>query len=73
MKGYAEAHGRIEAEARYTQAQTIRIAVWGSPDDVRALEPRRRSQGVQPLDDDFDETGLAEELASFGFIEVPRE
>lgn len=48
-------------------ATTVRIAVWGKPDDMRALRPGARSTG--PIE--YDETGLAEELASFGFIEVP--
>lgn len=49
-------------------ASAVRIAIWGKPEDMRALQPG----GRRPLtEDDFDETGLAEELASFGFIEVP--
>ena len=46
----------------------VRIAVWGKPEDIRALRPGARSASGKI---EYDETGLAEELASFGFIEVP--
>lgn len=50
----------------------MRLAVWGKPDDIAAL--RRGRPGAAPLtDDDYDEDGLAEQLAALGFYEVPRD
>lgn len=49
-------------------ASAVRIAVWGKPEDMRALRPGARAN---TRDIQYDETGLAEELASLGFIEVP--
>lgn len=53
-------------------AQTVRIAVWGKPEDMNTLRPQRRRDAEPITEDDYDETGLAEEMASFGFVEVPR-
>lgn len=48
----------------------IRTAVWGSPDDMKRLRPEGR---FAPEDDEDYERDLAEDLASFGFVEVPRQ
>jgi hypothetical protein len=58
----------VEAEDRFAMVSAVRIAVWGKPEDIRALRPGARSASGKI---EYDETGLAEELASFGFIEVP--
>jgi len=58
----------VEAEDRFAMACAMRIAFRGSEADMRALRPGARSNSP---DIEYDETGLAEELASFGFIEVP--
>lgn len=60
-----------EAEQRYDLALTVRAAMAEKPDAVNALRPRPRHHQDDPTDDDFDETGLAEELASLGFYEGP--
>lgn len=77
MRSYAEALADNIALDRYAAAQAIRIAVWGKPDDMNRLRPSQPRRGPReahnPDDDEFDETGLAEELASFGLIEVPRD
>ena len=58
----------MEAEDRYHAAQVLRVTIWGTPAEFKAMEPR----GPRPdSTTDYDETGLAEELASLGFIEVP--
>lgn len=51
----------------------VRVAVWGKPEDLDRLRPRPNRHGAPPTEDDYDETGLAEELASFGFYEVKPE
>ena len=72
MRGYAAAHARLDAEQRFVDASTMRVAMWGSPDDLNRLRPVRRAGPGQPHDDDDDddETGLAQELAALGFYEV---
>lgn len=71
--GYLAAHGEVEAERLYASAITVRTAVWGKPEDLNALRPRRARRGdTTSADDDYDEDGLAEELAALGFYEVPR-
>ena len=57
-------------------AVAVRAAVWGKPADLDALRPSRRGGTVppgvyDPEADEFDEEGLADQLASFGFVEVP--
>lgn len=42
------------------------------PDAVNALRPQPRRGDQRIIDDDYDETGLAEDLAALGFYEVPR-
>lgn len=62
----------MEAEDRFAMASAVRIAVWGKPEDMQSLRPvSRRADGT--LDVEYDEEGLADELASLGFIEVPRD
>lgn len=68
LKGYADAHSDVEQERRYADAIATRIAYWGDDKAMNSLRPQRR---VPDDDDEYDETGLAEELASFGFVEVP--
>lgn len=50
-------------------ASAVRVAVWGKPEEFRKLQPGARSYGG--ADDEYDETGLADELALLGFVEVP--
>lgn len=59
----------MEAEDRFAMASAVRVAVWGKPEEFRKLQPGARSHGG--ADDEYDETGLAEELAMLGFVEVP--
>jgi hypothetical protein len=72
--GYAKAQAVVEAEDRFAMATAVRVAVWGKPEDMRSLRPvPRRADGSPDTDIEYDEDGLAEELASLGFIEVPRD
>ena len=74
LRGYATAHAALAAEQRFMQAQIIRVAVWGKPDDIAALRPLRHLARNGPTDAiEYDEDGLADELALLGFIEVPRD
>ena len=72
MTGYASALSENLEGERYALAQTVRIAVWGGEKDMAALRPSGARKS-QITDADYDETGLAEELASLGYIEVPRD
>ena len=62
----------MEAEDRYQNAKAMRLAFNGTPEQFETLRPlARRSDGT--IDEEYDEDGLAEELASLGFVEVPRD
>ncbi len=62
------AHGEIAAQDRYLAALGTRLAVNGTPQQFETLKPRQTARGW--ADDDYDETGLAEDLAGLGFYLV---
>lgn len=61
----------MEAERVHALAVAVNIAVW-EPKKLNMLLPAARPGRAQS-EDDYDETGLAESLAFFGFYEVKSE
>lgn len=55
----------MEAERVHAMAVAVNLAVW-APKNLGKLLPSARP-GSPATEDDYDETGLAESAASFGF------